>query len=175
MASKIGRLIWMALAWVVVIGSLAAVVYVFILAVHHGATVGAALLATGATVGGAWLVRYFERRRVMDDVRRKEIGPLYLELAAVLAGQESTARKREKIILDFQRKCLLYSSAGTLKAFRTWLRALPDGDEDWPPDVARENTLRFEAFVKEMRRDLGISNWQLQDGDLARTVLSDFE
>ncbi|MET0559701.1 MAG: hypothetical protein ABW065_13700 [Solirubrobacterales bacterium] len=159
-----------------VFGAIGAVIFLFILAIRHGSTLGAALLATTATIGGSALVGIFDRRRVMDGVRRHEIGSLYLEFASVLAGQEMTARKREKVILDFQKKCLLYSSAGTLKKFRAWHRGLPGRpDGDWSDQETVENNLRYEAFIKAMRRDLGISNWNLQDGDLARTVLSDYD
>lgn len=170
------RIFGFVFALLLVFGAIGGVVFLFILAIRHGSTLGAALLATSATIAGSALVGILERRRVMDGVRREQIGALYLEFASVLTGQEMSARKREKVILDFQRKCLLYSSAATLKKFRAWHRGLPGRpDGDWSDQETVENNLRYEAFIKAMRKDIGISNWNLQDGDLARTVLSDFD
>lgn len=170
------RFLGFVLVLVLVFGAIGGVVFLFILAIRHGSTLGAAVLATTATIAGSALVALLERRRVMDSVRREQIASLYLEFASVLTGHEMNARKREKVILEFQRKCLVYSSAATLKAFRTWYRGLPNRpDGDWTDQETVENNLRYETFIKAMRRDLGISNWNLQDGDLARTVLSDFD
>lgn len=163
-------------ALLLVVCGVGAVVFLFILAIRNGSTLGAALLATAATIGGAGLVGLLERRRVMEGIRREEIGSLYLDFASVLTGHEMTDRKREKAILEFQKKCLVYSSAKTLKAFREWFRNLPAAaSEGWSDQETVDNNLRYEAFIKAMRKDLGISNWNLQDGDLARTVLSDFD
>jgi hypothetical protein len=74
--------------------------------------VAAALLAAGATVFGAALVRYFDRRRIMDATRREHLSGLYLEMASVLAGQEIPARKRDKVVVDFLKKSLVYASRG---------------------------------------------------------------
>jgi hypothetical protein len=170
------RLLGILIVLLLVVSGVGAVVFLFILAIRNGSTLGAALLATAATIGGAGLVGLLERRRVMEGIRREEVGSLYLDFASVLTGHEMTGRRREKAILDFQKKCLVYSSATTLKAFREWLRNLPDASsEGWSDQGTLENNLRYEAFIKAMRKDLGISNWNLQDGDLARTVLSDFD
>lgn len=174
--NRFWRFLGFALALLLVFGAIGSVIFLFILAIRHGSTLGAALLATAATIFGSALVGLFERRRVMDNVRREQIASLYLEFASVLTGREINERKREKVIIDFQRKCLIYSSAATLKAFRTWYRELPvRSNGEWSDQETVENNLRYEAFIKAMRRDLGISNWNLQDGDLARTVLSDFD
>jgi hypothetical protein len=69
---------------------------------------------------------------------------------------------------------LVYASPATLKAYRTWFTKLP-AEEQWPEGAFRPNSLRYEAFVKAMRKDLGISNWGLQDGDLTRIGVNDFD
>jgi hypothetical protein len=174
MGKLIMQVIRMAIVLAIIIGLIAGVGYLFILAIDQGATVAAAMLAAGATVAGAALVRYFERRRVMEAIRREHLGDLYLSMAAVLTGQEIPQDQRDEVVGDFLRKSLVYSSARTLKVFREWRAALPSV-EPWPQEELRPNTLRYEVFVKAMRRDLGISNFMLQEGDLARTVQLDFD
>jgi hypothetical protein len=170
--------IWGAIAFVLVIamiiGTVAGLVSLFALAIREGSTVGAGLIAALATVGAALILRYYERRKEMEAVRREAMAKTYEELAAVLTGHEIPKRKREKVVLDFLRKCLVYASPRTMSAFREWRANLPDHD-DWSPAETVSNDLRYEEFVKAMRRDLGISNWLLQEGDLSRTVQSDFD
>jgi hypothetical protein len=153
-------------------GVLAGVVYLFSVAIEQGATIVAAFLAAFATVAGAVLVRYFERRRHMEATRREHLGALYVQLGSALAGHDIPDRKRDKVVLDFIHKSLIYASPATLKTFRTWRKDLSDSNE---PAAIRANALRYEVFIKAMRKDLGISNWMLQEGDLARTVLNDFD
>jgi hypothetical protein len=157
------------------VAAFAAVVWLFALAIREGSTVVAATLAGFATVAAAVIVRYFERRKELEATRRQHMGPLYEQLASALAGHEFTQRKLEKVVTDFTRKSLVYASPAVLKAFREWRQALPDDYEAWPRHAQRANALRYEAFVKAMRKDLGVSNWMLQEGDLGRTVLSDFD
>ncbi len=82
--------------------------------------------------------------------------------------------KREELLNEFLRKSLVYASATTLKAYRGWFTQLPD-TEEWTKEEIRQNSLRYEAFVKAMRKDLGIGNWGLNDGDLARLRIHDFD
>jgi hypothetical protein len=157
----------------VVGGTLAGIIWLFALAIREGSTIVAATLASLATVSAALIVRYFERRKELESTRRQHLGPLYEHLGSVLAGQDMAQRKREKVIFEFMRKSLIYASPGVLKAFREWREQLPDGDG--ADDVTREDMLRYESFVKAMRKDLGVSNFTLQDGDLCRAVLTDFD
>jgi len=92
-----------------------------------------------------------------------------------LHGRNIPERKRAKLLLDFMRKSLMYASPKTLKAFREWFAGLPEDEGDWPPEEVKANTLRYEVFVKAMRKDLGISSWGLNDGDLARLGISDYD
>lgn len=78
--------------------------------------------------------------------------------------------KVTKTVAEFARKGLLYASPVVLKAFRDWRDHLPSEG-----NTTRADALRYERFVKAMRRDLGVSNWMLDDGDLARAVLADFD
>lgn len=171
---RVGQVIWALVGLGLVVLAMAVVGLLFVLAIRAGSTFGAALLAALATVGAAVLVRDFERRRVMEAIRREELGPTYNQMAQVLHGQEMPADERLKLVKDFLEKSLMYASPATLKAYRVWHTQLP-GEEEWPREAFRPNSLRYEAFVKAMRKDLGIRNWGLQDGDLARMRINDFD
>jgi hypothetical protein len=55
-----------------------------------------------------------------------------------------------------------------------WRDALPQND-DWSQEQTKAMMLKYEAFVKAMRKDLGVSNWGLAEGDLGRAVNSDWQ
>lgn len=167
--------LWALLGLGLVVAAIAVVGGLFVLAVRAGSTVGATLVASVATVAGALIVRNVERRKVADAVRREHLADIYTELAQVLHGHESTEEERQELIANFMRKTLLYASAGTFKAHRTWRANLPPEDEDWTGEQFRENSNRYENLVKAMRKDLGISNWGLGAGDLARMGILDYD
>lgn len=60
-----------------------------------------------------------------------------------------------------------------IKAFRHWRENLPDDDATFAEQ--RASMVRYEKLIVAMRKDLGISNWMLEDGDLLRTIWSDFD
>ncbi len=84
-----------------------------------------------------------------------------------------TNRKLEKVMTEYARKSLIYASPAVLSAWREWRDNLPDDDS--PQHVQRANALRYEAFVKAMRKDLGVSNWMLEPGDLGRAAIRDWD
>lgn len=167
--------IYRLLALGVLAGALAALIWLFAFAIQHGATIMAAILAAFATVSASVIVRYFERRNAIEGVRRERLGASYEALASALAGHEMPQRKRDRVIVDFMRGALLYASPAVLGAFRAWRDQLPPEDADWTPAETVANALSFENFVKAMRKDLGVSNWLLEEGDLSRAVLHDFD
>jgi hypothetical protein len=158
-----------------VAASLAAgAVALVIVAIHGGSTSGAAAIAGIATVSAAYVLRAFERRKVMEEVRREQLTDIYMDLAEVLHGKTDSPEGRQELMRKFMRKSLIYASAGTVKAFDQWSSRIPDENES-DDSAWSASSLRYEAFVKAMRKDLGISNWNLQDGDLIRIAIEDFE
>ncbi len=109
----------------------------------------------------------------MEAIRREQLGATYNQMAQVLHGQEMPEDQRMQLVDDFLQKSLMYASPKTLKAYREWFTKLPV--EDSPVEAFRPSSLRYEQFVKAMRRDLGMSNWGLQDGDLARMRINDWD
>lgn len=167
-----------ALALALAVGAFASFIWLIALAIKEGATVLATVLAALATIGAAMVVRYYERKKALEAARREYLGPLYEDLAGLLAGQTMTERKTTKVAAGFMRRALIYASPNTLKSFRDWrtfLQGLPPNTDDWPKHLALQNALLYEAFVRAMRKDLGVSNLTLNDGDLARSALNDFD
>lgn len=158
----------------IVIAAMAVVGVLFVLAIRAGSTAGAALIAAMATVGAALVLRSFERRKVMEEIRREQLTDTYVEMAQVLHGREVSEEQRDEVMLEFLRKSLVYASAKTIKAFTAWSSQVPY-DEEPGSQAWRASSLRYEAFVKAMRSDLGISNWNLQEGDLIRIGIDDFD
>lgn len=97
---RIGQVVWALIGLGLVVLAMAAVGLLFVLAIRAGSTFGAALLAALATVGAAVLVQDFERRRVMEAIRREELGLTYNQMAQVLHGQEMPADERLKLVLE---------------------------------------------------------------------------
>ncbi len=163
--------IYTLLGFVLVGGALLGLLWLFAKAIEEGATVLAATFAASATVAGAFIVRYWDRKKEGEAARREHLGPLYEHMGAVMAGFSMTDRKREKVLVDFMRKSIVYASPSTLKAFRDWRVDLPEEDSE----VTAADMLRYEVFVKAMRKDVGTSNFALDEGDLLRVVLSDYD
>ena len=152
---------------------LAGVFWLFARAISEGATFLGATLAAGATVGAAVIVRHHDRKKEAEATRRQHLGGLYEQMAAVMAGQGLTSRATEKFVTQFMRKALIYAGPSVLSAFREWRANLHD--EDSSPAVVRASMVRFEKLVKAMRKDVGISNFMLEEGDLLRAALADFD
>ena len=171
---RMGQFLATMVALVLVVAAGAAVVLLFVLAIRQGSTFWAAVIASGATVSGAWIVRGYERRKVADAVRREKLDAFYVEMAQILHGRELEENERDQLIQDFMRGTLVYASAKTLKTFQNWREGLPEF-EQWSDADTLENSLRYEQFVKAMRDDLGISNRGLKDGDLARMGINDYD
>jgi hypothetical protein len=169
--AQIGTTILGIVAMAAMLAGFVATIWLIAYAIRHGATAVAATLAALATVGSALIFRYFERRTKIEAVRREMLGKIYEDLASVQAGHEIPQRRIVKLIPDFFKKGLLYASPDLLKAYREWRDALPEREDEF----TRADALRYENFIKAMRADLGVSNFGLQDGDLARTVLRDFD
>jgi hypothetical protein len=172
---RVGQVLTVLLGLVMIVAAGAAAVLLFVLAIRQGSTFWAAVVASAATVGGAWIVRGYERRKVADSVRREKLDDLYTEMAQVLHGREFGDEERDALIQSFMRGTLVYASAKTLKTFQEWRLGLPGNEEGWSDSVIVGNSLRYEAFVKAMRDDLGITNRGLKDGDLARMGINDYD
>jgi LPS O-antigen subunit length determinant protein (WzzB/FepE family) len=173
MKGRVGQIVLFLVGLAFVVGVAAAVGVLFVLAIRAGSTVGAALIAALATVTAALVVRSFERRKVMEEIRREQLSDVYTEFAQVLHGRSASDEERGQLMLEFMRKSLIYASAGTIRAFSEWDSQIPEegaAKEDW-----KASSLRYEAFVKAMRKDLGISNWRLQEGELIRMGIYDFD
>lgn len=132
------------------------------------------MIAAVATVAAAVVLRSFERRKVMEEIRRDQLTETYVEMAQVLHGREVAQEKRNDVMLDFMRKSLLYASAKTIKAFSAWATQVPD-EKETDPKAWRASSLRYEVFVRAMRSDLGIDNRNLPEGDLIRIGVDDFD
>jgi hypothetical protein len=174
MAKRFGKVLVSLLGLGLLVAGVAVTGILFAAAIRAGSTFWTAAIAAIATVGAAFVLRAFERRKVMEEVRREQLTDAYVEMAQVLHGRSISEESRNEVMLEFMRKSLVYASANTVKAFNEWSEQMPDGDQE-DLKLWKASSLRYEAFVKAMRSDLGISNWNLQDGDLIRIGIDDFD
>lgn len=173
MQSLISRVFYSVLAFGLMVGGLLGIVWLIAKAIDKGATILAASLASLGTVGAAAIVRYYERRKEGESARREQLGKLYEAFGAAFAGQSRPDRTIEKMLMEFRRKSLLYSSPAVIKAFTTWWREIPDEDA---PESEWVGSLQLqEEMIKKMRTDLGTSNFGLDSGDLARAMHADYD
>jgi hypothetical protein len=161
------------IALVLLAALLISAVWLVAKAIESGETFIAGSLAAFATVAAAGVARHYERKKQAEATRREYLGKLYEDLASALAGEGRTQQAVRKTILQFRRRMLVYAGPGVVQAFTTWSKQVPEdeaSESEW-----RLNHLRFEALVKAMRHDLGISSFGLSDGDLARAVIDDWD
>lgn len=93
----------------IIVFALAGVGWLFARAIEQGATFLGAVMAALATVGAVFLSRYNERKKEAESVRRQQLGSIYEEMAAVMAGHERTSRATTKLMTGFMRKGLTYA------------------------------------------------------------------
>jgi hypothetical protein len=158
----------------VIVLVVAGIGWLFAKAIESGSTFLGAILAAVATVTTVLVGRHHERRKEAEATRRAELGALYEKMAGVMAGQSLTMRAQEKMVTEFVRKAIIYAGPALIAAFREWKVNIPEAD-DPPRAEVRANLIRFEKLIKAMRKDLGMSNWMIEEGDLLRAALLDFD
>ena len=135
------------------------------------------LVATIVGVGGKLLEQNI---KIKQEVRSKKV-PIYEEQMKVIfkilfASQKGNKKMEEtemiKAFTGFTEKLIIWGGSEVIKAWEEF-RAHPWGNED--KDLAREGFMKFEKFVLTLRKDLGNENSNLEDGDLLRMFITDFD
>jgi hypothetical protein len=168
------------LGWSIYIAALAAVHFAISL---NQPLLVAAILAASSTILAATITvvvgRIFERKREIESHFRGQKYEQYDELLKIIHGfiaqsgplAESGRKNSEpddrvvKQLAEWQWRLILFAGPGTIRSFVAWMSHLKS-------DVPRIKTiLLMEAFFKSLRKDLGISNLGLRDGDFAHLIL----
>jgi hypothetical protein len=142
--------------------------------------VGKGLVTAGATVFAAFLSlvigKIWEQRvKINEDIRQKKM-PVYEDLMALLfsffaseAAAKPTDEETHSAFRKFTQKIVIW---GGPEAIKTWTAFRLHG---WKAGESREGFLKFEAFVKAIRKELGNKNAPLQDGDLLKLFINDLD
>ena len=137
-----------------------------------------AVIASTITV---MVARYYEEKRKRAELYREKKVQMYDEfinrLLTEFSGEElkvkiekARGKKAEKDLGLFlrqkQKEFLLWSSAGVLREFSEWMKMLSQKHD-------ANLLLQTEKFFLEIRKDLGHSNWRINQGDTIRLLLRD--
>ncbi len=77
-----------------------------------------------------------------------------------------------KAFLDFTEKLIIWGDSAVIKAWEEFrIHSWKDNDQA----TALEGFVKFERFIKALRKDLGNDNKNLKDGDLLRLFINDFD
>ena len=143
-------------------------------------TVAAAIVAGVFTVLATTITvmvgRYFEEKRKQSELHRERKIEMYDTFIARIFNmftgndepEDGDNENVETELIDFlresQRKFLLWSGPGAIRAYSEWNKALR-GQQN------AQTVLLMEKFFLAVRRDLGHSNFGVKQGDTIRFIL----
>lgn len=144
-----------------------------------------ALTAVLIAILSAFLSRLFERRAAAEEEQQTRRIPVYEEfVSGLLKGMGATTHKDHRkpvdelamvsLMGDFTEKALVWGSGDVLRAwldFRAASMSLSEGTSN--DAVAPLQNL--EKLFLALRRDLGLSNKGLAEGDLLRLFINDLD
>ncbi|UER54529.1 hypothetical protein HJG43_08235 [Kineosporiaceae bacterium SCSIO 59966] len=155
-----------------------------------GPEVAAALL-TGATtvlvaVLSVLLTRFFERRNAREREQQQKRTPVYEEFIAGLLeslGFTKTAEERKegmdqaevaRVLGNFTKQAVVWGSDDVIRAWVDYRYATMKMN---PKDLTqgRQGMRKLEELFLTIRKDLGLSNKSLRDGDLLRLFINDLD
>jgi hypothetical protein len=140
-------------------------------------TIGAAIVAAVGTilvgVGGGLVTQYQVKKRQAEESHREEKLKLYISFVEAAANQAASSNenlkfkamtqdKLVKFMFDFKTKCLVRGSPSVIRALQQFESATSDD---------RDVLIAIDKVYREMRKDIGLSNWGLRRGELVATYL----
>jgi hypothetical protein len=154
-------------ALVVALGlaSIAALIYGL---VQDPAVAGPIAGAVGV-IGAAVLQRRWEKRQELERLRRAQMAPIYEQLITTLKEGLAEAEAAE-FFKDLTTKLVLY---GPPVIIREWNQFRMHGVSEDTSDPT--SLLNYEKLLLLMRRDLGHDDSSLEEGDLLRVYVNDFD
>ena len=140
----------------------------------------AALVATSGTVLAAVATVVYSQRRTKDREIAEAHRPVKVEIykrymealfeLLLLTKKESlpdTLDERwARRFMDLKRDLIVWGSPGILRAWTKFER-------ESMQKPAKERVLMMDDILREIRKDLGNSNWLLQRGDLVQMFIND--
>ncbi len=145
--------------------------------------IAAAIIAfAGSIIAGIGAVVYSQQRakaREIAESHRPNKAKLYTEFITQVVSfmrehrgdkplNAATKKKLEDFFIDFTARVMLWGSPGVLQHYAAFRMA---GDK---PD-SNILLLVVDDLLQAMRKDLGLSNWELERGDLIKMLLSNPE
>jgi hypothetical protein len=175
------KLILGSLLAVTVLAGIAWLAYKAVATVYHAfasldQNVAVAIVVGSTTILGSTLAvvltRYYQSKREREIAHRDRKIVLYDEfmakLFAIFLGDTEKETKSEDLVpflREIQRKLILWSGPGTIKAYAEWHRVLATT----PPRAIQ--MIKMIDFFLALREDLGHSNKGIQHSHMARFLL----
>lgn len=137
----------------------------------------AAALVTGfftitVSISAVAIGRYLEKAKEVNSAYREKRLKVYEDFMARLlnlmqTGADSASQQEDMtaFLRDFNKKILLWAGPHTLKAYTQFFVAISTDS------TSNKTVFALENFFKAVRRDLGLSNFGLQKGDLLHLIL----
>ncbi len=144
-----------------------------------------ALIGAGVTIFAATLTivggKLLEQKiKIKQEVRLKKV-PIYEEQMEVIfkilfASKKGNKNMKEaeivKAFTKFTEKLIIWGGSEVIKA---WQEFRTHSWEDSDKNQGIKGFMIFEKFVLALRKDLGNENKQLEDGDLLKMFINDFD
>jgi hypothetical protein len=166
---RVGQVIAAIIVMVVLIAAAAGVIWLIVRGIESDpGLVGSLATAAGAVVAVV-AGRSFDKRRELRQAHRERIAPLYEELVDVIRNIEDHGEDElQKFFKDLANKLIMFSPASVIKAWIALSR------HTWQQDGAdKAGMLLIEAFLRQVRKDMGHHDRSLGLGDLQRLYITD--
>jgi hypothetical protein len=144
---------------------------------------GKAIVAAGATITIATVTVVFgkiweQRVKLQDDVRQRKLPIYQAHIEFMFKTIYASMDKQEAdeldpaVVAEFRRFTSQVLVWGGPEVIKTWTVFRL---HTWDGTSTRQGFLKFEAFVKALRVELGNRNTSLTDGDLIKLFINDFD
>ncbi|UTN06556.1 hypothetical protein L0669_11745 [Flavobacterium bizetiae] len=136
---------------------------------------------TGGGIGFL-LKRYLDKKRELFNENAKERRQAYQDFVDIIidifAGKNETKQKSSDVnrLFEFYKKNILFAPPNVVNAFSDYMQYIYVFDNSDPNQTA-EHIRKLTEVLKQMRKDLGLSNSDLgENGEkLMRAILKDFD
>ena len=156
---------------VAVLALFGGLIWLIIRGIESNPSVVGSLATAASAVVAVVAGRSFDKNRELRQAHREQIAPLYSELIEnIRNAEEHDPAEIEQFFKAFSVKLIMYSPAGVIKAWIASSRHVWKQDE-----TDAEGFILYERVLREIRKDLGHNDRNLDMGDLQRLYITDLD
>jgi hypothetical protein len=173
---RIGSALHVLLGLALLLALVGAIGWLIYTTVTEAPVVVAAVVTGILAILGLGVQRYFEQQREDARIRRDRMAPIYEQLVSqlhLIAGGSIEQSDVETFFGELAQSLQLWGAPPVIKAFNSW-RSMTTEDAA-EGEVALNMLFAYEDLLLVTRADLGVTNDELERGDLLRIFINDLD